>query len=335
MKIFVSGGLGFIGSHTCVALLEAGYEVVVADTLYNAKIDVVKAIERITGEKITFYQSDCCDQEQVERIFKEHAFDAVIHFAGYKAVNESMKKPLMYYENNLLSSIVLCKVMQKYRVNALVFSSSATVYGDPHSVPILESHPLLEASNPYGAAKAMIERILNDVCRSDENFKVIHLRYFNPIGAHASGWIGEDPNDIPNNLMPYILKVASGEFPYLHVYGNDYDTPDGSGVRDYIHVEDLALGHVAALTKLHDQKGSDAFNLGSGKPYSVLEVIKRFESVNHIKVAYQIDPRREGDIATCYADVSKAFNELHWQAQKSLDDMCRDAWNFVLKNATK
>ena len=324
MKILVTGGTGFIGSHTCVELIEAGHDVIIIDNLYNSQSDVVDKIERITGTRPAFYEADCCDEEALETIFNEHAIDAAIHFAGYKAVGESVQKPIMYYENNIMSTLALCKVMAKHNCKRLVFSSSATVYGNPKSVPIFEP-----TTNPYGTTKLLIEGILRDLHISDNEWNIALLRYFNPIGAHASGLLGESPNDIPNNLMPYIVKVANKELPYLHVYGNDYDTPDGTGVRDYIHVVDLAKGHVNAVNKVMEPIGVDCYNLGTGIGYSVLDVVNTFAKVNDIEVPYQIDPRRPGDIATCYASTEKAFKELGWKAEKNLEDMCKDAWHFL------
>ena len=290
MKILVTGGTGFIGSHTCVELIEAGNEVVIIDNLYNSQADVVDKIENITGKRVAFYEADCCDEATLEKIFSEHKIDAAIHFAGYKAVGESVQKPIMYYQNNLMSLLALCKVMGKHNCKRIVFSSSATVYGNPASVPIFEDFPL---------------------------------------GAHKSGLLGESPNDIPNNLMPYIVKVANKELPYLHVYGNDYDTPDGTGVRDYIHVVDLAKGHVNAVNKVMEPIGVDAYNLGTGIGYSVLDVVNTFAKVNNIEVPYQIDPRRPGDIAQCYASTEKALKELGWKAERGLEEMCADAWHFL------
>lgn len=330
MKILVSGGTGFIGSHTCVELLDAGYDVVIIDNLYNSQRDAVDKIEAISGKKVTFYEEDCTDCAALQRIFETHTIDAVIHFAGYKAVGESVAKPLMYYENNLMSTLALCKVMSAHGCKRLVFSSSATVYGDPQRIPIDEECRLGPTTNPYGTTKLMIEQILRDLYRSDEEWNIALLRYFNPIGAHKSGLLGESPNDIPNNLMPYIVKVANGELPMLHVFGDDYDTPDGTGVRDYIHVVDLAKGHVNAVRKLLDEHiGVDAYNLGTGNGYSVLDVVKTFARVNAVEVPYQIDPRRPGDIATCYAQPDKALRKLGWKAEMGLEEMCRDAWNFI------
>lgn len=332
MEILVTGGTGFIGSHTCVELLNAGYEVVIIDNLYNSQRDVIDKIESITNKKVTFYEKDCKDEDALEAIFDKHDIAAVIHFAGYKAVGESVAKPLMYYENNIMTTLALCKAMRKHNCKCLVFSSSATVYGDPQRIPIDEECRLGPTTNPYGTTKLMIEQILRDLYRSDDEWNIALLRYFNPIGAHKSGLLGESPNDIPNNLMPYIVKVANKELPLLHVFGNDYDTPDGTGVRDYIHVVDLAKGHVNAVHKLlHEHIGVDAYNLGTGKGYSVLDVVHTFAKVNEVDVPYQIDPRRPGDIATCYAQPDKAWKELGWKAEMGLEEMCRDAWNFVKK----
>lgn len=332
MKILVTGGTGFIGSHTCVELLEHGYEIVIIDNLYNSQKEVVEKIEHISEKKIVFYEVDCCDKEAMEKIFNEHDFSAVIHFAGYKAVGESVRKPIEYYQNNILSTLVLCDVMRKHGCKNLVFSSSATVYGNPERIPIDEECRLGPTTNPYGTTKLYIEQMLRDLYTSDHEWNIALLRYFNPIGAHKSGLIGESPNDIPNNLMPYIVKVANKELEKLHVFGNDYDTPDGTGVRDYIHVVDLAKGHVCAINKLiNEHIGVEAFNLGTGNGYSVLEVVNTFAKVNDVEVPYQIDPRRTGDIATCYAKTDKAFHELGWKAEKKLEEMCRDAWGFLNK----
>lgn len=333
MKVLVTGGLGFIGSHTCVELLDAGHEIVVIDNLYNAKVEVKDKIKTITGRDFSVYIEDARNREALEKIFAEHKIDAVIHFAGYKAVGESVRKPIMYYENNLVSTLVLCEVMSKFGCKKLVFSSSATVYGEPERVPIDEECRLGPTTNPYGSTKLMIEQILRDVHKSDNEWNIALLRYFNPIGAHESGLIGEEPNGIPNNLMPYVTKVANKELKVLHVFGNDYDTPDGTGVRDYIHVVDLAKGHLAALNKLEGTHvGVDAYNLGTGIGYSVLDVVKAFEKANGVDIPYQIDPRRPGDIAICYANTDKAYRELGWKAEKGIEDMCRDAWKFVRKN---
>ena len=330
MKILVTGGTGYIGSHTCVELLNAGYEVVIIDNLYNSKLEVVDKIEQLTNKKFAFYENDVCDEEEVRRIVTDHKIDAVIHFAGYKAVGESVAKPLMYYQNNLDSTIVLCKVMNEFNCKRIVFSSSATVYGDPASLPIKEDFPL-STTNPYGTTKLFIERILTDLQYADKEWSVGLLRYFNPIGAHESGLLGESPNDIPNNLMPYIVKVANKELPHLNVFGDDYNTPDGTGVRDYIHVVDLALGHIKAVEKIAQGSGVKIYNLGTGNGFSVLDLVKTFARVNNIEVPYKITDRRPGDIAACYADPTKAKEELGWSAQKGIEEMCRDAWNFVQK----
>ncbi len=330
MRVLVTGGLGFIGSHTCVELIENGNDVVVVDNLYNSKEVVKGYIEEITNKKITFINCDVCDKAAMDKVFSENKIDAVIHFAGYKAVGESVQKPLKYYDNNLVSTLVLCDVMNKYNCKNLVFSSSATVYGDPERIPIDEECRLGPTTNPYGTTKLFIEQILKDLHFSDNSWNIALLRYFNPIGAHKSGLIGEEPNGIPNNLMPYVVKVANKELPVLHVFGDDYDTPDGSGVRDYIHVVDLAKGHLCALNKLEKEHiGVDDFNLGTGNGYSVLDIVKAFEKENGIKVPYQIDPRRPGDIATCYADTKKAFDQLGFKAEKTLEDMMKDSWHYV------
>lgn len=331
MKVLVTGGLGYIGSHTCVELLDASYDVVIVDNLSNSKADVVEKIEKISGKTIKFYYGDVCDSELLDKIFTENKIDAVIHFAAFKAVGESVSLPLNYYENNLLSTIRVCKTMIKYGCNKLIFSSSATVYGSPATLPIKEDFPL-SATNPYGYTKLMNEQILKDVVNANKDFSVIILRYFNPIGAHSSGLIGEDPNGIPNNLMPYIVKVATGELSELKVFGDDYDTPDGTGVRDYIHVVDLAKGHVKAMEKVLVSNGIDYYNLGTGNGYSVLDLIKTFERVNNVKVAYKIVDRRAGDIASCYADCSRALSNLDWKAEYGIDEMCRDAYNFKKVN---
>ena len=331
MKILVTGGCGFIGSHTCVELLENGYEVVIIDDLSNSKEDVIDRIKKITNKDLDFYKGQVQDAELLNKIFKEHKIDAVIHFAGYKAVGESVKEPLMYYHNNLLSTIILCETMKKYDCKRIVFSSSATVYGKPKELPIKEDFPL-STTNPYGTTKLMIERILGDLYNSDNSWSIAILRYFNPIGAHESGLIGENPNDIPNNLMPYIVKVATGELPQLNIFGNDYDTPDGTGVRDYIHVVDLAKGHIKAIEKVLKDEKIDYYNLGTGNGYSVLDLVNTFQKVNDIEVKYQITDRRPGDIDACYADPEKAYKELGWKAEKGIEEMCRDAYNFVIKN---
>lgn len=335
MKILVTGGLGFIGSHTVVELLEEDYEVVVIDDLSNSSIEVVDSIKEITGKEIKFYEADVCDLDALEKIFSEQKIDAVMHFAGYKAVGESVREPIMYYENNLVSTLHLCKKMLEHDCNKFIFSSSATVYGDPEVLPITEDCKVGGTTNPYGTTKLMIERILADIHVAHPEFTAIILRYFNPIGAHKSGLIGERPNGIPNNLMPYIVRVASGELEILSVFGDDYDTPDGTGVRDYIHVVDLAKGHLSALKKAIKDEGLFYYNLGTGKGYSVLDLVKNFEKVNKVKVPYKIVDRRPGDIAACYADPSKALKELGWKAELGLEDMMRDSYNFILKQSEK
>ena len=332
MSILVTGGLGFIGSHAVVELLDADYDVVVIDNLSNSSIDVKDKIKEITGKEIAFYQDDVCDLDALEKIFTEHKIDAVMHFAGYKAVGESVQKPIMYYENNLVSTLHLCKKMLEHDCYKMIFSSSATVYGDPEVLPLTEECKVGGTTNPYGTTKLMIERILKDINISNPKFTPVILRYFNPIGAHKSGLIGEKPNGIPNNLMPYIVRVASGELEILSIFGNDYDTPDGTGVRDYIHVVDLAKGHLKALEKANKSEGVFYYNLGTGNGYSVLDLVNSFEKVNNIKVPYKIVDRRPGDIASCYADPSKAEKELGWKAELDLEDMMRDSYNFILKN---
>ena len=332
MQILVTGGTGFIGSHTCVELLNAGYDVVIADNLYNSKEMVVDRIEAITGKRPKFYKLNLLDYDALYELFEVEDIDAVIHFAGYKAVGESTRKPLSYYRNNILSTLNLCKVMKKHGCFSIVFSSSATVYGDPAFVPITEDCPLGETTNPYGATKSMQERILTDLWASDNRWHVMLLRYFNPIGAHESGLIGEDPKGIPNNLLPYVAQVASGKLEKVHVFGNDYDTPDGTGVRDYIHVVDLAKGHVAAIRGMETVPGVGIFNLGTGIGYSVFDIIKAFSKACGKEIPYVIDPRRPGDVASCYSDPSRAEKVLGWKAEKNLDDMCRDAWRWQSKN---
>lgn len=327
MNILVTGGLGYIGSHTCVELLDAGYDIVVVDNLYNADISVKDRIEKITGKTFKFYENDVCDEAALEKIFSENKIDAVIHFAAYKAVGESVQLPLKYYENNLTSTIKLCKVMKKHNVKAFVFSSSATVYGSPKTLPIREDFSL-STTNPYGSTKLYNEGILKDVSISDKDFSVIILRYFNPIGAHSSGLIGEDPKGIPNNLMPYIVKVAAGELECLNVFGNDYNTHDGTGVRDYIHVVDLAKGHLKAIEKAMEEPGVKYYNLGTGTGYSVLDLVTTYEKVNNVKVPYKIVGRRAGDIDACYADPTKAYKELGWKAELGIEEMCRDSYLY-------
>ena len=330
MKILVTGGAGYIGSHTMVELLNDGYEVVCVDNFCNSKPDSLESVKEITGKDFKFYEGDVCCIKLLEQIFSENKIDAVIHFAGLKAVGESVSVPLKYYRNNIDSTLSLLEVMNKYNCKKLVFSSSATVYGKPESLPIKEDFPL-STTNPYGATKLMIEGILKDVYISDNEWSIAVLRYFNPIGAHNSGLIGEDPNGIPNNLMPYIVKVATKEYDYLNVFGNDYNTLDGTGVRDYIHVVDLARGHVKAIEKIDKDKGIDYYNLGTGNGFSVLELVNAFIKVNGVEVPYEIKERRPGDIDACYADPSYAKEKLNWQAEKNIDDMCRDAYNFVNK----
>jgi len=331
MTVLVTGGAGFIGSHTCVELLENGYDIIVLDNFINSKPESLNRIKQITGRDFKFYEVDLLDAEATEAIFKENDIDAVIHFAGLKAVGESVQKPLWYYHNNLTGTLLLCDIMQRYNVKKLVFSSSATVYGSPKSVPIKEDFPL-STTNPYGSTKLMIENILRDLCVPDSQWSIALLRYFNPIGAHESGLIGEDPNGIPNNLMPYITQVAAKKLECLNVFGDDYPTPDGTGVRDYIHVVDLARGHLKALERVLSTTGADAYNLGTGHGYSVLQMAKAFSEVNGVEVPYKIAPRRPGDIAECYADPNKAKELLGWEAVYDLEKMCKDAWNFMVKN---
>lgn len=325
MNIIVTGGAGYIGSHSCVVLLEAGHTVIVADNLCNSKVETIDKINQITNKEVTFYNIDVTDEAELDTIFFNHQIDGIIHFAGFKAVGESAEKPLEYYYNNLVSTIALSKNCKKYNVKKFVFSSSATVYGD-NTVPFVETMNLLPTRNPYGKTKAMSERILTDVSKVNPDFSVALLRYFNPVGAHESGLIGEAPNGIPNNLMPYVTQVAKGKIEKLRVFGNDYPTVDGTGVRDYIHVMDLADGHLAALNNLSE--GVHIYNLGTGQGTSVLQLVKAFEKANGIKVPYEIVDRRAGDIAECYADASKAKKELGWATKRSFVDMCRDAWRF-------
>lgn len=331
MKILVTGGLGYIGSHTVIELLNNNYEVVVIDNLSNSSLDIIDKIKEITKKDFICYQEDVCNEEILEKIFNSHKIDAVIHFAGYKAVGESVEKPIMYYENNLVSTLHLCKKMIKHNCYNIIFSSSATVYGNPEKLPITEDCKVGGTTNPYGTSKLMIEKILADITISNADFKAIVLRYFNPIGAHPSGLIGENPKGIPNNLMPYIVRVASGELEILSIFGDDYDTPDGTGVRDYIHVVDLARGHLKALEKISKIKGIDYFNLGTGVGYSVLDMVKTFEKVNKVNVPYKIVDRRPGDIATVYADAKKAYKELGWKAEYGIEEMMRDSYNYILK----
>ena len=331
MKVLVTGGAGYIGSHTCVELLNNGHDVIIVDNLSNSKPEVINRIKELTGKDFKFYKADILNKKEIDKIFKENNIEAVIHFAGLKAVGESVKIPLRYYYNNVTGTLVLCEVMQKHNVKKMVFSSSATVYGKPKTVPITEDFPL-SATNPYGRTKLMIEQILRDVYVSDNDWSIALLRYFNPIGAHESGRIGEDPNGIPNNLMPYITQVAIGKRERLNVFGDDYDTHDGTGVRDYIHVVDLAKGHLKALEKVMSTKGVKAYNLGTGVGYSVLDVVRNFEKVTGKKIPYVITSRRPGDIDKCYADPTKACKELGWKAEKTLEDMCKDAWNWQRNN---
>lgn len=328
MKILVTGGTGYIGSHTCVELLNKGHEVVAFDNLFNSQIDVLDKIKEITGKEVKFYKADMLDQESMRPVFEENQFDAVIHFAGLKAVGESVQKPLWYYHNNITGTLQLCELMNEYGCKRIIFSSSATVYGNPKTVPITEDFPL-STTNPYGSTKLMLEQILSDFCVPDPEWSVVLLRYFNPIGAHESGLIGERPNGIPNNLMPYIMQVAVGKLPQLGVFGDDYDTPDGTGVRDYIHVVDLAKGHVNAVDKVVSATGVNIYNLGTGNGYSVLDIVKAFEAANGVKIPYVIKERRAGDIATCYANPKKAKEELGWEAQYDLERMCKDSWRFA------
>ena len=330
MKILVKGGLGFIGSHTAVELLNSGNEVTIVDNLYNSKEEVLEKIEQITNKKVKLYKYDLTNKNELEEVFEENEIDVVIHFAGYKAVGESVKKPLMYYSNNLYSTINLLEVMEKYNVKKLVFSSSATVYGDPGTSKYVEEMGRGKTTSPYGTTKAMIEKILEDLYFSDDSWSIVILRYFNPVGAHESGLIGEEPQGIPNNLMPYVMKVAAKKLDVLNIFGNDYPTPDGTGVRDYIHVVDLAKGHVYAMEKM--KKGLNIYNLGSGKGVSVLELVDTFSKVNNVKVNYKIVDRRPGDLAEYYADPSKALKELGWKTEKTLEDICRDSWNFEKNN---
>lgn len=332
MRILVTGGMGYIGSHTCVELLDAGYEVVIADNLSNSKVLVLDRIERICGKKPAFYHIDITDREAVEDLFSRETIDAVIHFAGLKAVGESTRKPIEYYTNNLLSTLVLTDVMRSHGCRKIVFSSSATVYGDPAEIPITEDCPLGQTTNPYGASKAMSERILTDIYKADSEWQIILLRYFNPIGAHESGLLGEDPRGIPNNLLPYVAQVAIGKLEKIHVFGDDYPTPDGTGVRDYIHVVDLAKGHVCAIKSMETLPGVQIFNLGTGIGYSVLDIVHAYEKACGKKLPYVIEGRRPGDIATCYSDPAKAQKLLGWKAERDLEAMCRDSWNWQQKN---
>ncbi len=329
--ILVTGGAGFIGSHTSVELLDAGYEIAVIDNLCNSKIESIDKVKKITGKDFKFYEEDLINRDAVEKIFQENDIEAVIHFAGLKAVGESVQIPLTYYHNNILSTLVLCEVMAKYGCKKLVFSSSATVYGNPHTVPIKEDFPL-STTNPYGSTKLMIENILQDLYISDNEWSIVLLRYFNPIGAHESGLIGENPNGIPNNLVPYIAKVAIGELDHLNVFGDDYPTKDGTGVRDYIHVVDLSKGHVKAVEKAESCTGVNVYNLGTGNGYTVLEVLHAYEKACGKELKYEVAPRRPGDIAACYADTEKSFKELGWKAELDIARMCADSWKFTQNN---
>ena len=331
-KILVTGGAGYIGSHTVVELIDAGYEVVVVDNLSNSSKESLNRVEKITGTPVKFYENDIADMDAMDKIFSENDIDAVIHFAGLKAVGESVEKPLEYYKNNIAGTLNMCEVMRNHGVKNIIFSSSATVYGDPETVPITEECPKGICTNPYGWTKSMLEQILMDINVSDPEWNVILLRYFNPIGAHKSGLIGEDPNGIPNNLMPYITKVATKQLEKLNVWGNDYPTPDGTGVRDYIHVVDLAKGHVKALEKIVENPGVKIYNLGTGKGYSVLEVVENFKEASGVDIPYVIGPRRPGDIAECYADASLAKEELGWEAEFGIKEMCADSWNWQKNN---
>ena len=332
MAILVTGGAGFIGSHTCVELLEAGYEIVVADNFSNSKPESLKRVKQITGKDLKFYEADILDLEALNRIFDENQIEAVIHFAGLKAVGESVAKPVEYYHNNITGSLMLIEAMRSHGCKRIVFSSSATVYGVDNPVPYVETMPTHTSTNPYGYTKVMIEQILKDVAVADSEWSIALLRYFNPIGAHSSGLIGEDPNGIPNNLFPYIQQVAVGKREFLGVFGNDYDTPDGTGVRDYIHVADLAEGHTAALKKIEENCGLKIYNLGTGRGCSVLELVRAFEEASGVKIPYEIAPRRAGDIDCNYADSTKAFEEMGWKAKRDILTMCRDSWNWQKNN---
>lgn len=332
MKILVTGGAGYIGSHTVLELQEHGHEVVVVDNLSNSKRDVLSRVEELSGKEVTFYQIDLRDESALELVLQQHQFDCCVHFAGLKAVGESVQLPWEYYENNITGTLNLLKLLRKYHCKNLIFSSSASVYGNVKKVPIAEDMPMGESTNPYGRTKAMIEQMLQDIYHADPEWNIVILRYFNPIGAHKSGLIGENPNGIPNNLMPYITQVATGRLKELHIYGDDYDTPDGTGVRDYIHVMDLASGHVCVLKAIEQHCGIEIFNLGTGKGYSVLEIVHAFEKVNDIKIPYVIDERRPGDVAQSYSDSSKIKKILGWQAENGIEKMCQDSWKWQKKN---
>lgn len=331
MAILITGGAGYIGTHTCIELLNLGEDIVVVDNFSNSKPRAVELVKEITGREFPFYEIDVLDEKALDTVFTENKIESVIHFAGLKAVGESVEKPIAYYHNNIVSTLILCKVMAKHDVFRIVFSSSATVYGAPKEVPIKEDFPL-STTNPYGSTKLMIEQILGDLYISDDRWSIALLRYFNPIGAHKSGKIGEDPNGIPNNLLPFISQVAVGKLDYLRVFGDDFDTVDGTGVRDYIHVTDLALGHVKALNKIATSNGVNTYNLGTGNGYSVLEIVRAFEKASGVEIPYKITGRRQGDIAECYADATKAKNELGWEATRGLDEMCEDLWRFAKNN---
>lgn len=332
MNIIVTGGAGFIGSHTVIELINAGHSVVVVDNLVNSSRIALARVEKIVGQKIPFYEVDIRDRQGLEKVFSENKFDCCIHFAGLKAVGESVQKPWEYYDNNITGTLVLLDVMRKAGCKNIIFSSSATVYGNPAVIPITEKCPKGECTNPYGQTKSMLEEILRDMYVADKEWNVVLLRYFNPIGAHKSGLIGENPNGVPNNLMPYITQVAVGRLDHLNIFGDDYDTPDGTGVRDYIHVVDLARGHVKALKAIDDKCGVEVYNLGTGIGYSVLDLVKAFEKATGVKIPYVIAPRRAGDIAACYSDPSKAWEKLGWKAEYGIDDMCRDSWNWQKNN---
>ncbi len=332
MSILITGGCGYIGSHTCVEMLKSGYDIVVIDNFYNSSIEALNRVKELSGKDFPFYECDIRDAEGLRKVFSENKIDVVIHFAGLKAVGESVQKPLEYFDNNVNGTLVLCDVMREFGCKRMVFSSSATVYGNSNPSPLVETMKTGEVTNPYGRTKFMIECILQDLCVSDDEWSVVLLRYFNPIGAHESGRIGEDPNGIPNNLMPYISQVAIGKLPCLSVFGDDYDTPDGTGVRDYIHVVDLAKGHVCAVDYALKNNGAEAINLGTGVGYSVLDLVNAFIKVNNIDVPYKIVERRPGDVATCYSDPKKAKELLNWEAKFGVEDMCRDTWNWQSKN---
>ncbi len=332
MSILITGGCGYIGSHTCLELLEAGHDIVVLDNYYNSVPEALVRVKELSGKDFPFYECDIRDAEGLRRIFRENSIDVVVHFAGLKAVGESVQKPLEYFDNNVNGTLVLCSVMKEFGCKRMVFSSSATVYGMGNPSPLAETMPVGAVTNPYGRTKFMIECILQDLCVSDSEWSVVLLRYFNPIGAHSSGRMGENPNGIPNNLMPYVSQVAVGKLKQLSVFGDDYDTPDGTGVRDYIHVVDLARGHVCAVDYARAHTGAEAINLGTGTGYSVLDLVKTFERVNGVPVPYVISPRRSGDVATCYSNPAKAKELLGWKAQFNLEDMCRDTWNWQSNN---